>query len=53
LTGLKVAKHTKGNSAGVKAERPNIRIVPKTRFQSYETIQALYAALFTSGAARM
>ena len=32
LDGRKTAKHTKGNKDGVKAERKNIRVVPKTRF---------------------
>jgi hypothetical protein len=45
---LKVAKHTKGNSKGVKALRPNIRIVPKSLFRRYETIESLYTALFAS-----
>jgi len=29
LDGYKIAKHTKGNKDGVKAERRNIRVVPK------------------------
>ena len=46
LSGFRVAKHTKGNSEGVKAERPAIRTVPKGRFRQYETSVEVYEALF-------
>ncbi len=48
LDGLTVAKHTKPSAGGVKAERPNVRIVPKSSFKRYETIEDLYGALFPS-----
>jgi hypothetical protein len=46
LENLKVAKHAKGDADGHKAERPNIRIINKGRFERYETIKDLYSALF-------
>jgi len=48
LQGFKVAKHTKANVKGIKAERPNIRVVPRTSFTYIESIEALYAELFGS-----
>jgi hypothetical protein len=47
LSELKVAKHTKGNAAGVKAERPNIREVPRRRFQKYDSVEEIYGVLFS------
>ncbi|MBY5973602.1 hypothetical protein KUV28_14670 [Ferrimonas balearica] len=44
--GNRIAKHTKGNSAGVKAERPNIRVVTKGRFDPVAGYEALYLRLF-------
>lgn len=46
LSKLKVAKHTKGDADGHKAERPNIRTINKGSFTRYETIKELYNALF-------
>lgn len=46
LEGLRVAKHNKGNKDGFKAERPNIRVVPKSRFQTFKGIDGIYAQLF-------
>ena len=46
LKNLKVAKHTKGDAGGHKAERPNIRIINKGSFKRYETIKELYGVLF-------
>lgn len=46
LSELKVAKHTKGDADGYKAERPNIRAINKGSFVRYETIVELYNALF-------
>ena len=43
---MKVAKHTKGNAKGIKAERPNLRIVPRSRFETIETLDALLCRLF-------
>ena len=49
LTGLgdaKIAKHTKGNASGFKAERPNIRTIHKGQFTRYDNIEDLYGILF-------
>ena len=49
LTGLenaKIAKHTKANADGIKAERPNIRTINKGQFIHYDSIEALYDVLF-------
>jgi hypothetical protein len=46
LVGFKVAKHTKGNSADEKKERPAIRVVPKSKFQAVATTEELVVALF-------
>jgi len=42
----KAGRHTKGDRNGVKAERPNTRIVPKSRFRRLATIEEVAAALF-------
>ena len=47
LVNRKVAKHTKGDKDGVKAERPNIRILPKGSFTPIESIENLYVRLFS------
>jgi hypothetical protein len=46
LTGMKIAKHVRANSLGVKAERPNIREVPLSRFERVATIEDLSSRLF-------
>lgn len=46
LQNAKVARHTKGNESGYKAERPNIRVVNKGSFRRFETIKDIYEALF-------
>ncbi len=46
ISDLKVAKHTKANAQGVKAERPAVRTVPKGKFERIETAEALYDWLF-------
>jgi hypothetical protein len=46
LSGFAVAKHAKGNAQGVKAERPNVRTVPKSRFTRVETMEELSERLF-------
>ncbi len=46
LSSFRVAKHTKGDSAGIKKERPAHRQVPKGRFARLETITDVYEALF-------
>jgi hypothetical protein len=47
ISGHKVAKHTKGDAEGFKAERPNIRVINKGDFTQYLTVNDLYQALFT------
>jgi hypothetical protein len=49
LEDFKVAKHTKGNALGIKAERRNIRLVPKSQFRLISSIEELYVALFGIG----
>ena len=46
LENARIAKHTKGNAEGVKAERPNIRTINKGQFTKYDSIEALYDVLF-------
>ena len=46
----KVARHTKGDSEGHKAERPNIRELNKGAFTCYDSIEDLYKTLFGEGA---
>lgn len=46
---FKLAKHTKANAAGVKAERPNVHVVPRSEFRKIETIAELYVELFAGG----
>lgn len=46
LQAMKTAKHTKGNAQGIKAERPNIRLVPLSRFTPLETMDDVVEKLF-------
>ncbi|MEH6486108.1 MULTISPECIES: hypothetical protein [Pseudomonas] len=46
VASARVAKHTKGNQSGTKAERPNIREINRGQFQSYATLDGIYDALF-------
>lgn len=46
IDNAKVAKHTKGDQYGNKAERPNIRELNKGQFMKIETIELLYDKLF-------
>lgn len=48
LSGFSVAKHTKGNKDGVKAERPAIRVIPKRQFQVLASVEGVYKQLFGS-----
>lgn len=47
----KVARHTKGDQGGYKAERPSIRELNKGDFMKYETIHDIYQVLFGSSKA--
>lgn len=49
---LAVAKHTKANSEGEKAERPNIRVVKKAYFEKIDSIHHVYERLFRSAVGR-
>ncbi len=44
--GDRVGKHTKGNRTGLKAERPNIRLVVKGKFSSLSTMDDVAKSLF-------
>jgi hypothetical protein len=46
LSGFPVATHTKGNAEGVKAERPNIRVIPQRAFTELATTAELSDWLF-------
>ena len=46
LNSFKVSRHTKGNAQGVKAERPNIRDIPKGRCRHLDKIEELWLTLF-------
>lgn len=46
LENAKIAKHTKPNADGIKAERLNIRTINKSQFDHYDSIEALYNVLF-------
>ena len=46
ITGMQIGKHTKGNAQGVKAERPNIRTVPLSKFERLGTIEQVVTKLF-------
>lgn len=46
LKGFKTAKHTKGDSTGLKKPRPNIRVVPKRKFEAVPTTRLLIGRLF-------
>jgi hypothetical protein len=44
--GDRIGRHTIGDSTGVKAERPNIRLVRRSRFEALPTMDAVAGALF-------
>ncbi len=46
LEGFRTAKHSKGNTTGVKLERPAIRVVPAGQFKRVSDIAALVDLLF-------
>ena len=46
LSEHKVARHTKGNKDGFKAERQNLRVLPKRSFKRLDSIEGIYAQLF-------
>ena len=48
--GDRVGKHTKGDRTGLKAERPNIRVLRKGQFSALATMDDIAEALFGSAA---
>lgn len=46
LASFSIAKHTKANASGHKAERPNKRVIPKGRFRVIDDIEGVADALF-------
>jgi len=46
INDFKIAKHTKANSKGIKAERPNIKVIPKKEFVKIEDVEKLICKLF-------
>ena len=44
--GEKVARHPKGDAAGEKKQRPNMREVNKGRFRKLDTVEQVWEALF-------
>ncbi len=49
ISDLMVAKHTKGDAQGVKAERTDLRVIKKGQFKRYDSIEELYMILFDHG----
>ncbi|MGZ0710091.1 hypothetical protein ACWPKO_17310 [Coraliomargarita sp. W4R53] len=45
LEGMKVAKHNKGDKDGTKAERPEIRVASKGKFEKYSTVREIHDRL--------
>jgi hypothetical protein len=43
---FKVARHTKGDSTGKKAERPGLRVVPKSKFAKLSSVGEVMGRLF-------
>jgi hypothetical protein len=46
LSGMTVAKHTRGNAKGVKQERPNQRMIKRSLFEPIDALDALVTKLF-------
>lgn len=46
MSGFRTTRHTKANAQGVKAERPNIRVVPKTNFEALGSVGEVAERLF-------
>jgi hypothetical protein len=43
---FRVAKHSKGNATGMKAERQGLRLIPKGKFEKLESVDKLVERLF-------
>lgn len=46
VSGFPLAKHTKGNAQGIKAERPNLRVLDRKEFKRLDSIAAVVEKLF-------
>ena len=46
LSAYPIAKHSKGNAQGIKLQRPNLKVVPRSAFQSIETVADVTERLF-------
>jgi len=46
IRNMRVAKHTKANAKGKKAERPDQRIIPRSRFESLDSLDEVLERLF-------
>jgi hypothetical protein len=46
LSGFHAAKHTKRNAEMVKSERPNIKSIPRTKFERISNLDQLVTKLF-------
>jgi hypothetical protein len=46
ISSFPVAKHTKANAQGIKLERPNLRVLSKSRFTVLNTMDDVLAVLF-------
>lgn len=46
LANYRLGRHTRGNSSGVKSERPSQRVVPKTAFQTLGDLDDVLECLF-------
>lgn len=46
LSGYAVAKHTKANAQGIKTARPNLRVVPRGKFETVHNLGDLVERLF-------
>jgi hypothetical protein len=46
LASFNVGRHTRGDAIGHKAERPMIRVIPKSEFTVLNNIENVLSALF-------
>jgi hypothetical protein len=46
IQGMRVAKHSKANAGGIKAQRPQHRSVPRGRFEKLGTLDEVLERLF-------
>ena len=46
ISHFRVARHTKGDATGFKAERPNLRLIPKGSFEKLDTMDEVVEWLF-------